>query len=93
MIIVLAGMKVKESKIDDFLKVTESLIKNTRLEEGNIDYNLYLDTEKDNKYMMIEKWENDEYLDKHFQAVHFKNFVDESTKFLAEDMVIEKHEV
>ncbi|MDR2873435.1 MAG: antibiotic biosynthesis monooxygenase [Methanobrevibacter sp.] len=93
MIILLVGMIVKENKRDDFLKVTESLIKNTRLEKGNIDYNLYLDTESDNKYLMVENWKNDECLCEHNQSTHFKNFVNESTNLLSEEIEIKKYEV
>jgi quinol monooxygenase YgiN len=93
MIFVLATMVTKKGKNKEFLKSTEDLIKSTRLEEGSISYNLYSSTEDDNIFIMIEQWENEEYLDKHLQTDHFKSFVENTSNILARDIDINKYSV
>ncbi|KZX14924.1 putative quinol monooxygenase [Methanobrevibacter filiformis] len=93
MIFVLAKMVIKNSRNNEFLKATENLIEKTRLETGNISYNLYADTEENNVFMMVEQWENNELLDKHLNTDHFKDFEEEVKDILAEEIDIRQYTV
>ncbi|MDL2246276.1 antibiotic biosynthesis monooxygenase [Methanobrevibacter sp. OttesenSCG-928-K11] len=93
MIFVLANISIKDGKKEEFLKTTENILKNTRLEDGCISYKLYLDCEEDNTYVMVEQWRSDEDLDKHMETSHFTKFVEDTTDLLAKDMEINKFDV
>ncbi|MDR2829675.1 MAG: antibiotic biosynthesis monooxygenase [Methanobrevibacter sp.] len=93
MIFVLAKMIIKKGKNEEFLDKTKNLIKKTRLEDGSISYNLYVSTEEENVFIMIEQWKNGNYLNEHLQTNHFTKFVDETSDILAEDIDIEQYSV
>ena len=74
MIIVLAKAIPKDDdakeKVIDF---AGDLIKNSKSEDGNVDYNLF-DNTCDGSLMFVEQWESKEILGKHLQTEHFLNF-------------------
>ena len=74
MIIVLAKAIPKDDvackKIIDF---AQDLIKNSKAEKGNVDYNLFKNT-ADGSLMFVEQWESIEILQIHLQTQHFINF-------------------
>lgn len=59
-----------KGKIIDF---AQDLIENTRKEEGNIDYNLFINTD-DDTLLFVEQWESKEILEKHLSTNHFIEF-------------------
>ncbi|MDR0911458.1 MAG: antibiotic biosynthesis monooxygenase [Methanobrevibacter sp.] len=93
MILVLASVYLKTGKDDEFLEVTKDLIEKTRLENGNISYDLCKDVNVDDLYVFIEKWENDEVLSAHMQTNHFVEFGDLISDLVAKDLEILKYEV
>jgi len=74
MIIVTAAITGKPGKRDELISKSQDVIKSTRLEQGNISYELLASTEDENVLLMFEKWENKEALDAHMQTEHFKAF-------------------
>lgn len=80
-IVVLAKIQPKEGCHDSILELSEELIYESLLEEGNIDYQL-LKSSKDDSLTFIEKWESLEYLKKHMASPHFLNFNDECSEFI-----------
>ena len=74
MIIVTATITGKPGKRDELIFRSQDVIKSTRLEQGNISYELLASTEDEDVLLMFEKWENREVLDAHMQTEHFKAF-------------------
>jgi len=72
MIIVVAKSILKEGKTEEFKSLTRELIDETRKEKGCIEYVLYEDTESAGTFTFIEKWEDMDCLEAHFQSEHFK---------------------
>jgi quinol monooxygenase YgiN len=74
MIIVLAKAipKDDDAKIK-IIEFSKELISNSKAEEGNVDYNLYENT-NENSLMFVEQWESVEILQKHMQTDHFISF-------------------
>ncbi|WP_407392480.1 putative quinol monooxygenase [Methanobrevibacter sp.] len=74
MIIVLAKAipndETAKEKVIDF---AQDLITKSKLEDGNVDYNLFENT-GDGSLMFVEQWESKEILGKHLQTEHFLNF-------------------
>lgn len=87
MIIVFAKAVAKEGKKEKVLDIAENLIKNTRLEEGNIDYNLFENVEN-GAFQFIEQWKDIESLQEHLKADHFVKFGEESADCFVDDLAI-----
>ena len=92
MIIVLAKAILKDKfakiKVIDF---AQDLIKNSKLEDGNIDYNLF-ENAGDNSLMFIEQWQSKEILQKHLETTHFINFGENIESLLSSDLEIKVFE-
>lgn len=93
MLVVIAKISVKNGTNNEFLEKTEDLVKNTRLEDGNIDYDVYTNTEDSNVFVILEKWENPEVLEEHMQSAHFIEFAKNTEELLAEDIDINVYPV
>lgn len=74
MIIVLAkAIPNDESAKEKVINFAQDLIKNSKLEDGNVDYNLFVNT-GDDSLMFVEQWQSMEILEKHLKTPHFLNF-------------------
>ena len=80
-VLVLAKVHPKKGCRDSVIEVSEELIYESLLEDGNIDYQL-LKSMKDNTLTFVEKWESPEALKKHMGSPHFLNFGEESEEFV-----------
>ena len=86
-LIVLAKVEPKTGCQDSILEISNELISETLLEEGNIDYKL-LKSINDDSLTFVEKWESQDALEKHMRSPHFLNFSEESEEFV-EKMTIQ----
>ena len=75
MIHILAGFKVKNDKLSDFIKLCNELIKESRAEEGCVSYHLQQNTEKENHLVFVEEWKSNEAIEKHNSSEHFTRIV------------------
>ena len=88
MIIVLAKAIPKDSKTKEkIIQSAKDLIKNSKNENGNIDYNLLTNT-KDNTLLFVEQWETKEILEKHLQTPHFIKFNETITNLISSELEI-----
>ncbi|SCG85456.1 putative quinol monooxygenase [Methanobacterium congolense] len=88
MIIVTAKIKAKKGERDKIIAKSQDIIKFSRLDPGNISYNLYADTGDDDLLVMLEEWESSELLEAHMQTEHFKAFGEAIKDSIAEEMDI-----
>ncbi|WMW24936.1 putative quinol monooxygenase [Methanolobus sediminis] len=72
---VVAKHYVKPEKVEDYIDLSKELVKETLKEEGCIEYGLYQDSENPLILTMIEEWEDNKCLEKHFNSEHFKKIV------------------
>ncbi|ADO83381.1 putative quinol monooxygenase [Ilyobacter polytropus] len=72
MILIIAKATVKKDKLDEFKNTAAKLIKNTRSEDGCIEYALYENNEDPNILTFVEKWRDQEAVDKHGSTDFFK---------------------
>ncbi len=75
MVVVVAKNIIKLGKVEEFLKLAQELVAETRREKGCIEYNLMRDSERDDTLTFIEKWHTEGHLKDHFEAPHFKRIV------------------
>lgn len=92
MLVVVANVVLKKGCQDEFVKVANDCIKETRKEEGNISYNLLLNTENDCSYTFLEEWKSKESLDLHATSSHFNTFAKGIQELLAEPLEIKVYD-
>lgn len=73
-ITVVANIITSPDKIDFVKNELKKLVDITRTEEGCLKYDLHQDGENPAHFMFYEKWESDEFLDKHINSQHLKNY-------------------
>jgi quinol monooxygenase YgiN len=65
-------LHAKAGKEPELRKVLESFVAPTRLEEGCIRYDLFVDLDHPNKFTFIEEWASRDALNKHGQSSHIQ---------------------
>jgi len=64
-VIILASLKIKEGKRNEFLDLFKPIIEATRNEAGCIRYDLFQDTEDENIFTFIEEYDSEASFDAH----------------------------
>lgn len=77
-----------ESSQKKIIEYAENLIENSKKEEGNIDYNLFINT-TDKTLLFVEQWESKEILATHLQTEHFLKFGANIDGLLEGDLAIQ----
>lgn len=72
------------------VEVATDLVAFSLRDKGCISYDLYQSKTNDDRYMIIETWENEEALKAHSESEHFKRLVPELEKH--SDLTMEKFE-
>jgi len=67
---VVAHFRALPGKEAELREVLESFVAPTRLEEGCLRYDLFVDADDPSKFTFIEEWESRELLTKHGQSAH-----------------------
>lgn len=78
--------KDKTSK-NKIIEAAANLIEKSKLENGNINYNLYSNVQEDT-LLFVEQWENLDILKAHLQTEHFNQFGADINGLLKEDLDI-----
>ena len=86
MIIAHAYMQIQPDKEPVFLEEVETLIQETRTEDGNINFELMKSTERDDLYTMVEVWKDLEVASAHMASEHFTSFFQKAPAFMAAPM-------
>jgi quinol monooxygenase YgiN len=63
---------IKPYKIDEFVKSTRSFARKIRKEKGCLDCSVYRDSEKENTFSVIGKWQTRQAMEKHFKTQNFE---------------------
>ena len=81
MIKILAKGSLKPGFWEKAAPLYKELIENTHQEEGCLEYVLYVETEDENKYCMVETWASEEALAAHMQSAHFTRIIPQLRAF------------
>lgn len=68
MLKIVAKRYLKEGVLDEYVDLVKTLVDQSRKEAGCIEYELYVNREL-NLAVMMETWENQQYLDQHSKIV------------------------
>jgi quinol monooxygenase YgiN len=75
MIAVVVKEYVKEGQREAYAEYLKEMIRLTKLEDGNIAYDLYAPVDEPGGCTMIELWESKEALDRHMASEHFQKYI------------------
>lgn len=75
MIIITAKSIVKNENINEFKKLANELVTESRKEEGCIEYKLLHDINNSESFIFLEQWKDKEAVERHNNSIHFKTIV------------------
>lgn len=87
---VVAIATTSADKSEELKSICKRLIEPTRKEQGCTSYELYQDTDDRGKFVFIENWQSQEYLDVHLKSPHLLAAVEAFDKIITEEIVIMK---
>ena len=93
MIAVVAQTIIKDGKKEEYLKYAEKVVAETRKEKGCIVYQCCQSNEDPLKFVMLENWESNEFLEAHMQTGHMKEYKAQIAELTAEKPPVELYSV
>ena len=81
MLRVIAKSYYSEDKVEEVMKLYQGLVEASRLQDGCIKYELFLDVKDQSAFTMVEDWESEEALKNHAASEIFINTVEELKKY------------
>lgn len=87
--VIVVQVSIKETKIEDFLKLAKTIINESISEIGCLTYKLSKDLDKGNEFFFYEKYENEKAVERHNSSEHFKNFINSVMPLLTKEPFIE----
>jgi quinol monooxygenase YgiN len=75
MIVVVARVRTDAEHREELIRLGQTVAAASRQDAGCLNYTLYEDTESENDFVMIEEWEDDEALQRHFKTAHIAEFM------------------
>ncbi|MDD4588974.1 MAG: putative quinol monooxygenase [Parabacteroides sp.] len=82
---------VKEGKQADFIKVAKTLTDSTRVEPGNVSYNLYQSPFDSKLFVFYEEYKDDAAFQAHAGSAHFKAFSDAIKNLIDGNLQIDQY--
>ena len=92
MIKIVAKMKVRADKQEEFLSTATELITKSRAEEGNISYGLHRSLSNPETLSFIENWKDQAAIDIHNETEHFTTICPKLADMCEGDMDVELFE-
>lgn len=74
MLILIGKFTAKPEKKQELIELAHKLFSPSRSEPGCISYQFYEDTEVENAFVFLEKWDSEAALERHFETRHFTEF-------------------
>ena len=88
--VIVVQASVKETKIEEFLKLAKTMVSESISESECLTYKLSKDAHNKNEFFFYEKYENEKAVEKHKSSEHFKNFINSVMPLLTKEPLIEK---
>jgi len=76
----------------DVFEISNELVAKSRLDEGNVYYDLFESSTDPKVMLFVETWENQEVLDKHSAASHFTTAVPRISALTVDGLKIDRFE-
>ena len=91
---VIAKLLLKEAaSLEFFHQCTTDLIVQSRAEDGNISYDLYQHTTESTSFLFVERYRDQEALERHFSSEHLGTFLAQVAALLKNEpeILIDEH--
>ena len=75
MVVVVGRVSTDAEKREELVRIGQRVASASRAEPGCISYRIYEDTEVENEFAFVEKWEEDEALQSRFATPHVRDFM------------------
>ena len=75
MIVVVGRVQTSQDRRDELIKLGQRVAQASRDEAGCIGYRLYENTEQANEFVVVEEWDSEEALQRHFATAHIAAFM------------------
>ncbi|CCG87327.1 putative quinol monooxygenase [Erwinia piriflorinigrans] len=89
-ILIIANIIAKAGKGDELYEILHRCVLPSRLEQGNVHYDLYRSVENSDRFLFHETWKNTAAVDLHEAQPHFLTLLEEAGPLLAEAPAINK---
>jgi quinol monooxygenase YgiN len=89
-IYVIALFKFNENYLMEAVELFQTLVRETRKEEGCIQYDLIEDKDNKGTFFMVELWESEEHLNRHSGQDHLLDFRRDASKILESSTLVYK---
>ncbi len=90
MIVIVVKLTVSEEKKEELIAIIQHLVTCSQKEAGNIEYNLYANSDNANSFTIIEKWKDQAAFDFHEHTEHFVNNIDKLVSLCSSPPVMDK---
>ncbi|WP_449398787.1 putative quinol monooxygenase [Chryseobacterium wanjuense] len=89
-IYVIALFRFNENYLMEAVELFQTLVRETRKEEGCLQYDLIEDKDNKGTFFMVELWESEEHLNRHSGQDHSLNFRKDAAKMLESSTLVYK---
>ncbi len=93
MYVVTGLIEAKPEKRAALIQLAQSMFEPSRAEVGCISYNFYEDASNRNCFLFFEEWQDKTVIDRHFQTLHFQEFMQKFSQMIASPPMIKIYEV
>ncbi|MCW5960544.1 MAG: antibiotic biosynthesis monooxygenase [Pyrinomonadaceae bacterium] len=73
-IVLIARLKVKDDKVEELKSAALKIVRDSRDEEGNLNYDVHQSIEDETVFFWHETWKNRAAIDEHFSTPFFQEF-------------------
>jgi quinol monooxygenase YgiN len=73
--VVVGRVQTDAAKRAELIRIGQAVAEASRAEAGCLSYRLYQDTEAENAFVIVEEWDSDEALQRHFHTSHVAEFM------------------
>ena len=87
---IIAKFDVKPDKVDEFIKSSLEVARQSKKERGNLSYKIFRGKDDSTKFTFIEEWLNDTVIEIHNTSSHFQKFITEIPELINGEPSIEK---
>ncbi len=90
MITIIALFHVKSECVEKFKAMAKECVEESRKEEGNGSYYLYIGLTDKTKFFFVENWKDEKAIEKHNASAHFQKFAGAFSPLVSEPPIIEQ---
>lgn len=83
-------LTIKADQLTVFHPLIEEIVAKSSQEKGNLLYEYY---QRENKFFLVEHWQDNNALELHNQTPHFKQFIEQVSALLAEPLQIQRYDI